>query len=245
MHESAALKAHPRSRGENRMPRTTRVIATGSSPLTRGKLVGDRLASTVYRLIPAHAGKTLEAVGLHGFGPAHPRSRGENDHTGRPRPSGTGSSPLTRGKLWERCLDFLDARLIPAHAGKTSRTPRQVTSYAAHPRSRGENSFLASGQPSSPGSSPLTRGKRVSKRALTSVLRLIPAHAGKTSAAAVGVGRPSAHPRSRGENGLNEWECDDDTGSSPLTRGKPGRGPRSRSTAGLIPAHAGKTPRLR
>ena len=57
----------------------------------------------------------------------------------------------------------------------------------------------------------------------------------------MGVGRPSAHPRSRGENGLNEWECDDDTGSSPLTRGKHQNRRNRLPTLGLIPAHAGKT----
>ena len=119
VHESAALKAHPRSRGENRMPRTTRVIATGSSPLTRGKLVGDRLASTVYRLIPAHAGKTLFWRLVSPRHPAHPRSRGENAYRSAPLPACCGSSPLTRGKRRRRRWGLGVRRLIPAHAGKT------------------------------------------------------------------------------------------------------------------------------
>ena len=71
-------RAHPRSRGENRMPRTTRVIATGSSPLTRGKLGAALPVPLRNGLIPAHAGKTLVANGVHFRVPAHPRSRGEN-----------------------------------------------------------------------------------------------------------------------------------------------------------------------
>ena len=75
--------------------------------------------------------------------------------------------------------------------------------------------------------------------------RLIPAHAGKTS------GRPSpaalgrAHPRSRGENEGGHVDVDAGRGSSPLTRGKPARLPDTSPGSGLIPAHAGKTPRRR
>mgnify|MGYP001678884566 CR=1 FL=1 len=51
-----------------------------------------------------------------------------------------GSSPLTRGKpLPARTLDR-DERLIPAHAGKTTRPHGVVKAATAHPRSRGENS---------------------------------------------------------------------------------------------------------
>ena len=75
----------------------------GSSPLTRGKPGPAFVRSPRPRLIPAHAGKTLEAT----FGPkiesAHPRSRGENES---PRIKGQklgGSSPLTRGKHFPTC----------------------------------------------------------------------------------------------------------------------------------------------
>ena len=51
----------------------------------------------------------------------------------------------------------------------------------------------------------------------------------------------SAHPRSRGENGVAGDGHGQESGSSPLTRGKlPGGGPGSRARR-LIPAHAGKT----
>ena len=50
-----------------------------------------------------------------------------------------------------------------------------------------------------------------------------------------------AHPRSRGENVLEEIGGDAVKGSSPLTRGKPRRDRDRRLHRGLIPAHAGKT----
>ena len=51
-----------------------------------------------------------------------------------------------------------------------------------------------------------------------------------------------AHPRSRGEN-INWVRTTHYTlGSSPLTRGKPAVANFEANAAGLIPAHAGKTP---
>ena len=70
--------AHPRSRGENDPSRRQRLQPHGSSPLTRGKLRGDELVGILSRPIPAHAGKTPAPCGRTRSGPAHPRSRGEN-----------------------------------------------------------------------------------------------------------------------------------------------------------------------
>ena len=50
-----------------------------------------------------------------------------------------------------------------------------------------------------------------------------------------------AHPRSRGENHGVQSRITNQTGSSPLTRGKPPSEKRAVTRVGLIPAHAGKT----
>ena len=90
--------AHPRSRGENGARGGVRFGGGGSSPLTRGKLVGTRHVGPSTGLIPAHAGKTsYRRVGLRSFR-AHPRSRGENAIARGARKRCGGSSPLTRGK---------------------------------------------------------------------------------------------------------------------------------------------------
>ena len=52
------IRAHPRSRGENHCAAVYAPVATGSSPLTRGKLALDSRRRRQLRLIPAHAGKT-------------------------------------------------------------------------------------------------------------------------------------------------------------------------------------------
>ena len=134
-------------------------------------------------------------------------------------------------------------RLIPAHAGKTRHTWGHSQSHPAHPRSRGENARDGRRPRSDGGSSPLTRGKpSLATRAAVQV-RLIPAHAGKTSIQTPSQTVKTAHPRSRGENGPTHLPAARMRGSSPLTRGKlnPVQGVGGR--VGLIPAHAGKTPR--
>ena len=131
--------AHPRSRGENADKRNHRLRLSGSSPLTRGKLVRSAGTSRADRLIPAHAGKTTSRGGPRGGGAAHPRSRGENDGNNGTHGSWSGSSPLTRGKLSSTRLNAQCPRLIPAHAGKTRGVQAKALTTWAHPRSRGEN----------------------------------------------------------------------------------------------------------
>ena len=131
--------AHPRSRGENTQPRMSTSPLYGSSPLTRGKPRSYQAVRQGRRLIPAHAGKTKPTASSRRASTAHPRSRGENLYGKLAASLTGGSSPLTRGK---RCGEVglpVCARLIPAHAGKTTIMRIHVDASAAHPRSRGEN----------------------------------------------------------------------------------------------------------
>ena len=217
------------------------MVGQGSSPLTRGKRHLRCYYARFLRLIPAHAGKTLCGDGPNGPSRAHPRSRGENAAEETAVDIHLGSSPLTRGKHnCPGCFDEL-LGLIPAHAGKTTARQSPPPSSWAHPRSRGENQPPPPTQASLWGSSPLTRGKPGGGLFPCLVVRLIPAHAGKTPEQRAMVRHPGAHPRSRGENPRRFAALTKSGGSSPLTRGKrrghrPGTG-RIR----LIPAHAGKT----
>ena len=213
----------------------------GSSPLTRGKHTRT-LGRRVRRgLIPAHAGKTGKDNVFAYVQGAHPRSRGENDATQKFADTLKGSSPLTRGK--RACMPPGTVRqgLIPAHAGKTT----GITGFAgwsgAHPRSRGENRAQAGQDKTTSGSSPLTRGKHPVGGAGRGGLRLIPAHAGKTTLWRRLQRRTGAHPRSRGENRIVVIALSLTAGSSPLTRGKRPAAPIPHANRGLIPAHAGKT----
>ena len=152
---------------------------------------------------------------------AHPRSRGENLSLALMVPSAAGSSPLTRGKLHLPTIRLGIPGLIPAHAGKTVRVWRAPLALA--------------------GSSPLTRGKLESMRAHPMGSRLIPAHAGKTHNQGAITRVLPAHPRSRGENSIEETTGALAAGSSPLTRGKQDAAHAHIMARRLIPAHAGKT----
>ena len=174
-------RAHPRSRGENMGLPIGYVSTPGSSPLTRGKrriAAGEEFTD---RLIPAHAGKTTTGRARSSCTQAHPRSRGENWNGGHPAVENYGSSPLTRGKHQGRRERRRRVGLIPAHAGKTTRSTGQTFPAWAHPRSRGENKMQQRELTTDAGSSPLTRGKLGHALTSASPLRLIPAHAGKTA----------------------------------------------------------------
>ena len=172
-------------------------------------------------LIPAHAGKTRVVVLRAG-------------QVG-------GSSPLTRGKRCPGQTGLHPGRLIPAHAGKTKHVTAPVPPHPAHPRSRGENHDVQEIALAPVGSSPLTRGKLAANHRLEGIIRLIPAHAGKTADQLHVTTIRRAHPRSRGENPTGAPISIEARGSSPLTRGKPWSLLASGRFPGLIPAHAGKT----
>ena len=152
-----------------------------------------------------------------------------------------GSSPLTRGKPHSVPELPIRRRLIPAHAGKTAISSLYSAGLAAHPRSRGENSGGEDGHSIGFGSSPLTRGKPSIVRNPACRAGLIPAHAGKTPAPQADGNQEQAHPRSRGKNRAGARNPVMETGSSPLTRGKPALHRPETHTPRLIPAHAGKT----
>ena len=85
-----------------------------------------------------------------------------------------------RGKLKDLFGNAWNAGLIPAHAGKTPGWWGGGLFWGAHPRACGENWCLKHAAELVPGSSPRMRGKREGEQRAILLLRLIPAHAGKT-----------------------------------------------------------------
>ena len=172
-------RAHPRSRGENPIVVVYKLRHWGSSPLARGKRLPIRRSLPRSGLIPAHAGKTVASRhGKHHPG-AHPRSRGK-----------------TRSKIYV----FGKNRAHPRSRGENTTysillPPRPGSS----PLTR-ENCRIASEKTQWVGSSPLTRGKLEQHPPHDLHVRLIPAHAGKTTSPPKPRFPSTAHPRSRGEN---------------------------------------------
>ena len=136
------------------------------------------------------------------------------------KPCLTGSSPLIRGKRGPNHSIGAQSGLIPAHAGKTSRSECLGRRAGAHPRSRGENAERGAQILGYLGSSPLMRGipdgrlsqnyqaglipahagKRMGRTPKYLTRRLIPTHEGKTLSGRSWLASRPAHPRSRGEN---------------------------------------------
>ena len=174
------VEAHPRSRGENENRKRVPPMRKGASPLTRGKRRANRPHQVAHGRIPAHAGKTGSVGPRQPPRRAHPRSRGENPGVAQGSTSGSGASPLTRGKLCAAALRRLSLRRIPAHAGKTPGALSELPSCGAHPRSRGENIAWGMAPGRNWGASPLTRGKPSGSGPCPRRPWRIPAHAGKT-----------------------------------------------------------------
>ena len=233
--------AHPRSRGEHCAFEALPKSLKGSSPLTRGALCRCMATSQQPGLIPAHAGSTRAISTSRTRRRAHPRSRGEHNHTVNHLRGGWGSSPLTRGARVAVFNAYSVRGLIPAHAGSTPAVSTSPGPPTAHPRSRGEHGKAHTLSAVLDGSSPLTRGAGNDLEFEDEYEGLIPAHAGSTVPPCCARPQAWAHPRSRGEHVLKDVLVVLLLGSSPLTRGARASACTTRNPRGLIPAHAGST----
>ena len=193
-------EAHPRACGENEYRERYEIPRTGSSPRMRGKPTGAQLETASQGLIPAHAGKTPRSFPCRTRTQAHPRACGENQDVCGHAGFCEGSSPRMRGK--RGCAQGHEScrRLIPAHAGKTRKARNSHPRPGAHPRACGENQDTNALDLTGAGSSPRMRGKPDGDLRTVARLRLIPAHAGKTTQTRRGCLYQWAHPRACGEN---------------------------------------------
>ena len=156
---ASGVWAHPRVGGENLFTASARDDPWGSSPRGRGKLDTGVQVTGAARLIPAWAGKTSACDAHRVCLAAHPRVGGENAAGSGAGALGLGSSPRGRGKHEAGDGQGLDARLIPAWAGKTRTCPPAYRRWRAHPRVGGENQVTPIVVRQEAGSSPRGRGK--------------------------------------------------------------------------------------
>ena len=207
----------------------------------RGKLPAFSCFVCLFRLIPAHAGKTFTWSLLTKHGQAHPRACGENLTSEEKTRARQGSSPRMRGKRRRVRRVRLTGGLIPAHAGKTFARVMTRVRHWAHPRACGENLSTGEEDIILAGSSPRMRGKRPRELVEIPPRGLIPAHAGKTDWDHLRAAGSWAHPRACGENNKADIIVTNPPGSSPRMRGKLWYFSKAQGEARLIPAHAGKT----
>ena len=173
------------------------------------------------RIIPAYAGST---AGARAYTPSRP-----------------GSSPHTRGALVVGELVAGERRIIPAYAGSTFSACTGCRTPPDHPRIRGEHVRELRVAHTDVGSSPHTRGARLSQ--LHHLIRsgIIPAYAGSTIPSRRRRGRRADHPRIRGEHLAHGEIMVGETGSSPHTRGAPSGDRDIYNRPRIIPAYAGST----
>ena len=196
----------------------------GSSPLTRGTRIEITSFNVHNRFIPAYAGNSCKAQFRF--------------RTNR------GSSPLTRGTPRPLQINLRPHRFIPAYAGNSLISRASVIDSAVHPRLRGELFKLSDNLAWCFGSSPLTRGTRLSASFSYNSCRFIPAYAGNSAPKRLLLFRLSVHPRLRGEL-LPEGEFVlYFSGSSPLTRGTLTSSCFSMVILRFIPAYAGNSMEL-
>ena len=145
-----------------------------------------------------------------------------------------------RGKDFWHYADNYATGITPAYAGKSGISPGYLLSYRDHPRVCGEKESVNDGTAIRAGSPPRMRGKARSCQANTSVTRITPAYAGKSSnvPSAFRCGRD--HPRVCGEKAFVRSCCASRTGSPPRMRGKVCTYSATEHGYGITPAYAGK-----
>ena len=234
---------HPRACGANIDISNWQAGIDGSSPRMRGKCQKRRNMGGIQRIIPAHAGQIWFKAGDAINSPDHPRACGANRACFAVRTLRNGSSPRMRGKLVAALHHATGQRIIPAHAGQTTRPATWAAACPDHPRACGANLTRPETMCCSSGSSPRMRGKRCRLCCLLFYLRIIPAHAGQTTANKSRVQYDTDHPRACGANTVSSLSAMCVAGSSPRMRGKPHLGMTGSVRIRIIPAHAGQTSR--
>ena len=119
-----------------------------------------------------------------------------------------------------RLLGRGSVRITPAHAGKRGTLPQGCTSQGDHPRACGEKGYKLIKDKHPRGSPPRVRGKGRAAKSANSIIRITPAHAGKSCTHGKLSALPRDHPRTRGEKSFMMSSASKLSGSPPHTRGK-------------------------
>ena len=190
---------HPRMRGEQGAVPTTTARVRGSSPHARGTDTARALRLELSRIIPACAGNSARDIAAADAVADHPRMRGEQSMRWKVGPGSPGSSPHARGTGRPDRGAAFASRIIPACAGNRSQRWNDQSTWADHPRMRGEQADAKTYRDPFGGSSPHARGtvQLVDHRIL--LRRIIPACAGNSAALMITWRADPDHPRMRGE----------------------------------------------
>ena len=216
----------------------------GSSPHMRGTRYDHMTFDSPDGIIPAHAGNTSRQENHDQWKRDHPRTCGEHWTAEQARFWLWESSPHMRGTLDGDAAAIGSPGIIPAHAGNTPRGAGRCCRAGDHPRTCGERVAFSPFAVCSTGSSPHMRGTPIPLSVLLFPSGIIPAHAGNTRHCSPEQGLSRDHPRTCGEHEGAFYASVMEKGSSPHMRGTHVRSADADAHHGIIPAHAGNTPRI-
>ena len=152
-----------------------------------------------------------------------------------------GSPPRVRGKAFGFPRLIPGLGITPAHAGKSPCSGWGWASRWDHPRACGEKPAAASSRTHTTGSPPRVRGKAGRLAKALAALWITPACAGKSSHPYYTTLPRGDHPRVCGEKVSEMITPTSKAGSPPRMRGKDRPVFHRQPTAGITPAHAGKS----
>ena len=156
-----------------------RQFGGGSPPRGRGKVPSPLHTLHPKRITPAWAGKSTIPCVSRFLLQDHPRVGGEKLAPAPTWFKSHGSPPRGRGKGLSSRLSGLSERITPAWAGKSNGPPRRGLALQDHPRVGGEKFVERTAAHLPPGSPPRGRGKGLGFSALSDLLGITPAWAGK------------------------------------------------------------------
>ena len=181
------------------MPGEQHFPPAGLSPHTRGSPRDDPGRGLRAGIIPAYAGKPRCCAACSTVSRDYPRIRGEAQTRAYLTQRLPGLSPHTRGSPTGRAGTALGPGIIPAYAGKPSRSRPVPARAQDYPRIRGEAEAYRLFTAFYTGLSPHTRGSPIRGDDHRRVLGIIPAYAGKPAPSAAATTRSWDYPRIRGE----------------------------------------------
>ena len=211
----------------------------------RGKAWLFLLLSVVPGITPAHAGKSISVLLLSHLAEDHPRPCGEKSALAGMIDDARGSPPPMRGKDAQGNLRDSNEGITPAHAGKRICSRLCANSRKDHPRPCGEKVIADLNGNVYTGSPPPMRGKDYVLDVDSQVVRITPAHAGKSQKCLRRALLCGDHPRPCGEKDKPIYYIYAWRGSPPPMRGKGGLYPLSSRNVRITPAHAGKSQAVR
>ena len=171
---------HPRACGEKYNPRKRLLNLPGSPPRMRGEGIHTGQQARGHRITPAHAGRRTIAFPTGVCYTDHPRACGEKLLSPRFGVLQRGSPPRMRGKGEITGAGIRAKGITPAHAGKRRRHGREHPGQGDHPRACGEKFSNSCSRSRARGSPPRMRGKGIRQPVDFAIVRITPAHAGKS-----------------------------------------------------------------